>query len=334
VSSGNPLLTPAVLTTGAAANRRYEGTFIQVTGAISAVGTTAGSSPAHNYTISDGSGNIVVRVLDILGVLPFSAGQTITAAGAGGQFNADFQVNVGLASAIQQGVPADIYPPTVVKVLATGAQQLNVEFNEVVSQSTAEVAANYEVFRTNATGTTIAVTAAHRATDTKKVDLTLGSSLDVVEGWTLRVKNVADAVGNAIPPAGVTRTIEAVAVPPPEVVTLSGPKFTFLPRRGETYPITFTVTSAVANAAMGSDAEVLLRIFDLRGQLKRTLFDSHFNAGNYTNNRATRTWDGRDDLQQMVPAGTYIVHLLVTKPRGGGRQEKQIPVVVATRLER
>jgi hypothetical protein len=95
VSSANPPLAPAVLTTGAAANHRYEGTFVEVTGTVSAVATTAGTSPAHNYTANDGSGNIVVRVLDIPGVPIFGIGEQITARGAGGQFNADFQVIVG-----------------------------------------------------------------------------------------------------------------------------------------------------------------------------------------------------------------------------------------------
>jgi flagellar hook assembly protein FlgD len=124
----------------------------------------------------------------------------------------------------------------------------------------------------------------------------------------------------------------AIAAAPAESVTLSGPKYTFLPRQGETYPIPWTVTSEVA----AGSSEVLIRIFDLRGQLKRSLYDSRFGSTSpYTDNRATMLWDGRDDLQQMVPAGTYVVHMLVSPKReGGGRQDKQFPVVVATRLER
>jgi hypothetical protein len=115
-----------------------------------------------------------------------------------------------------------------------------------------------------------------------------------------------------------------------ETVSVNGPPFTFLPRSGETYPITFSVPSRAANGA----AEVVVRIFDLQGRLKKTLFDTRFVNNAFTNNRATRNWDGRDDIAQIVPAGTYIVHLLVTGERSGERQEAQMPVVVATRLDR
>jgi hypothetical protein len=143
------------------------------------------------------------------------------------------------------------------------------------------------------------------------------------------VKNVADPLGNAIPANGVTRAIEQA---PSESVTVSGPKNTFLPRQGESYPITFTVTSDVATG----NGEVLVRIFDLRGQLKKTHFDSKAEINPFpSSNRLTRNWDGRDDLSRLVPAGTYVVHLLVTpKKTSGEQQSAQMPVVIATRLER
>jgi hypothetical protein len=104
-----------------------------------------------------------------------------------------------------------------------------------------------------------------------------------------------------------------------------------LPRQGESYPITITVPSGAAQG----DSDVLLRIFDMRGQLKRTLFDNRFQLNAFTNNHAVRLWDGRDDVAELVPAGAYVAHLVVTpKQQGGERKQAQIPVVVATRLER
>jgi hypothetical protein len=97
VSSGNPPLQARHLSTGGAASRAWEGTYIEVTGPILAI---ARSGPATNYTVNDGSGPIVVRVVDTLGVPQFSHGELITARGAGGQFQADFQILVGRAADI------------------------------------------------------------------------------------------------------------------------------------------------------------------------------------------------------------------------------------------
>jgi hypothetical protein len=225
VSSGNPPLEPRVLETGEAGNRAWEGTYIQCSGTVIAKSTTgSGTSAATNYTMDDGSGSLVARVVDILGAAQFEVGQTITARGAGSQFQSDFQILVGRQDAI--------------------------------------------------------------------------------------------FLGGAPPPAGGGGKL-----------SISGPPFTFLPRQGESYPITFSVP---ANPTAGG--EVLLRIFDLRGQLKRTLFDNRFDRSGTT---ATRTWDGRDELGQYVPAGTYVAHLVVTPERtGGSPQEAQMPVVVASRLDR
>jgi hypothetical protein len=323
ISSGNAPLQPTPLSTGAAASPDWEGTYILVTGEILAIEE---QTAAINYTINDGSGPVVVRVVSTVPATPFNVGQTITARGAGSQFQSTFQILVGEPSAIFEGEPSDTFPPALLRAAATGAQEVTLEFNEPVSQATAEIEANYDVFSTSQPATTIAVTNAVLA-GANAVRLTLASRLDVRLGWTVRVRSVADLLGNAIPAAGVTRVIEE---PLAESVTVSGPPFTFLPRRGETYPITFTVPSVFATGA----GEVLVRIFDLQGRLKKTLFDSRFDQNAFTNNRATRAWDGRDDVAEIVPAGTYVVHVAVIGARTGDRREAQMPVVVATRLER
>jgi predicted extracellular nuclease len=83
VSGGNPALQPRQLSTGAAASSQWEGTYIEVTAPITAKVTQTG---AINYTVNDGSGNLVVRVVSTVGAPEFNSGQTITARGAGGQF--------------------------------------------------------------------------------------------------------------------------------------------------------------------------------------------------------------------------------------------------------
>jgi len=322
LSSGNPPLVPAVLRTGDAAGREWEGTYILTSGPILAKTTSGG---AFNYTVDDGSGPVVIRVVSTINATEFNVGQTITARGAGSQFNADFQILVGAAAAISEGTPIDVFPPSIVRASATGAREVTVTFNEAVASASGGDSGNYEIFRTNATGETIGVTSA--TVGGTSVRLTLDGNLDVSRGYTVRVRNVADMLGNAISAAGVTRVIEETLA---ETVTLSGPPFTFLPRQGEAYPITFTVPSDVA----GNDGEVLLRIFDVQGRLLRTLFDSRFDTGAFTNNRAVRAWDGRDDFGQIVPAGTYVAHLHVVGNQSGEAKRTTIPVVVATRLDR
>ena len=322
VSSGNPPLVPTALRTGDASNRQWEGTYILTSGPILAKTSTGG---AFNYTVDDGSGPVVIRVVGTIGATEFNVGQTITGRGAGSQFNADFQILVGEAAGVFEGMPADIFPPSVARASATSAREVTVTFNEAVAPASAGVASNYEIFRTNVPSETIGVMAA--TVDGASVRLALDGNLDVSRGYTVRVRNVADLLGNAISANGVTRVIEE---PLAETVTLSGPPYTFLPRQGESYPITFTVTSDVA----GGNGEVLLRIFDVQGRLLRTLFDSRFDTETFANNRAVRSWDGRDQVGQLVPAGTYVAHLNVVGNQSGDAQKTTIPVVVATRLNR
>ena len=323
VSSGNPPLQPTVLSTGDAANSQWEGTYVLVTGEILAIEV---QTAARNYTINDDSGPVVVRVVSTVPAPVFTVGQTITARGAGSQFQTTFQILVGEASAIFEGEPTDSFPPSVLRASATGAQEVTVTFNEPVAQASAETSSNYEVFRTNNASEVIAVTSA-TLSGTSAVRLALASPINVASGYSVRVRNVADLLGNPISAAGVTRVIDE---PLAESVAVSGPPFTFLPRRGETYPITFSVPSQFVSGA----GEVLVRIFDLQGRLKKTLFDSRFEQNAFSNNRATRSWDGRDDVAEIVPAGTYVVHIVVVGAQSGERREAHMPVVVATRLDR
>ncbi len=102
-------------------------------------------------------------------------------------------------------------------------------------------------------------------------------------------------------------------------IELQVPARTFLPLQGESFPVKFRSQPG---------AETKLRIFDLRGQLMLTLFETGSGSGSL----ATRAWNGRDRDFELVPAGTYIVHLSVVDPKTGNEQTKTAPVVVATRL--
>ncbi len=102
---------------------------------------------------------------------------------------------------------------------------------------------------------------------------------------------------------------------------------TFLPVLGERFPIRFVSLPK---------SETRLRLFDLKGRLIITLFDSRFNGPVSTIPAAPTTvvWDGLDSTYQPVHAGMYIAHLSVVDIATGHEESQTAPVVVATRLSK
>jgi hypothetical protein len=66
---------------------------------------------------------------------------------------------------------------------------------------------------------------------------------------------------------------------------------------------------------------VLLRVFDVQGRELFVLVDEIAPPGGLR----TFLWDGRDDLNQRLPAGVYVLHLEIP----GSGDETTAPVVVA-----
>ncbi|MFH1011574.1 MAG: choice-of-anchor X domain-containing protein [bacterium] len=77
------------------------------------------------------------------------------------------------------------------------------------------------------------------------------------------------------------------------------------------------------NAPLG--AQIKLRVFNLRGQIVATLVNKT-SVGPFT-----ISWDGRDELRELLPLGTYIVHL--ESEYSGKKTTAMKPVVVGTRLK-
>lgn len=69
---------------------------------------------------------------------------------------------------------------------------------------------------------------------------------------------------------------------------------------------------------------VRLRVFDLRGRLITTLVNKPAGGPNEI------LWDGRDDLNNLLPLGSYILHL--ESVRDGASNTKSKPIVVGTKL--
>lgn len=220
VSGGNTPLTPALQTTAAAAAASNEGSYIAAVGPITAISATTGTNPAHNFTIDDGSGPVVVRVDDDLapGLETWLVGDELEAAGAGGHFGTDGQIIAGLAAdLVNNGQGPDVTPPTLVSAALDGTVEVLLQFSEAVTAPTAEDEGNYEVYQTAAPGNTVAVVSAVLQADPSQVLLTVAASLSGTP-HTVRVNDIQDAAGNPIA-ANSTAAISDLGPLPQIVIT-------------------------------------------------------------------------------------------------------------------
>ena len=79
-------------------------------------------------------------------------------------------------------------------------------------------------------------------------------------------------------------------------------------------------------------SRAIVRIFDLSGRFITSLVDDYYeSSGVITHSDGLAPWDGRDKLGQIVPPGTYIMHLEVFDPTTGETHSDAKPVVVGVR---
>lgn len=102
---------------------------------------------------------------------------------------------------------------------------------------------------------------------------------------------------------------------PSDGLVLKVPNRPFAPDLGQTLRIEYNAPATGA---------VRLRIYNLRGQLVQTLVDK--NAGGPD----VIDWDGRNDLREILPLGTYILHLESVK--NGDTDSVIKPIVIGTKL--
>ena len=103
-------------------------------------------------------------------------------------------------------------------------------------------------------------------------------------------------------------------------ISLKVPNKPFVPDEGEKLPIEYSAGTV--------HSHVTLRLFDMSGRMITTLFD-----GTGLPFPVVKQWDGRDQLGELVPLGTYICHLEVVNNNTGKRTVKIAPIVVGTILK-
>ncbi|OUW79295.1 MAG: hypothetical protein CBD77_02810 [bacterium TMED217] len=99
--------------------------------------------------------------------------------------------------------------------------------------------------------------------------------------------------------------------------TLSVSPYPFVPQLGEVIKYSYSFPS---------DARIKLRIFDTAGRLITTLYDEYRGISFYKE----ATWDGRDNLNRLVPSGTYLIHLDIIDSVTGKNHQKIAPIVIAS----
>jgi hypothetical protein len=108
-----------------------------------------------------------------------------------------------------------------------------------------------------------------------------------------------------LPPTGV----------PSDELALKVPNRPFAPDLGQRLHIEYNAPAL---------SEVRLRVFDLRGRVVATIVNKPAGGSNIIE------WDGRDDLRELLPIGTYLLHL-ESIVQGNSRTQVK-PVVIGTKL--
>ena len=106
-------------------------------------------------------------------------------------------------------------------------------------------------------------------------------------------------------------------------IQISPAPFVLLPSMEETLDFTYSFPN---------NSRVIIRVYDLSGRFITSLVDKYYpNAGIVNRYENSSAWDGRDQLGQIVPPGTYIMHMEVMNPVTGETQTDAAPIVVGVK---
>jgi len=107
--------------------------------------------------------------------------------------------------------------------------------------------------------------------------------------------------------------------PGSECTKLTVAPYPFVPKLGEVIKYTYEYPS---------NCRVILRVYDMSGRFITTLEDNYFALSWKKDN----TWDGRNELNQLVSPGTYLFHLEATNRTTGKTQTDIAPVVIGVKF--
>ena len=100
---------------------------------------------------------------------------------------------------------------------------------------------------------------------------------------------------------------------------ISAAPYPFVPKLGEVIKY---------NYEYPANCRAIIRVYDLSGRFITTLVDSYF-AVSW---KRDGFWDGRNQLNQLMPPGNYLLHLQTTNRSTGKSKESIAPVVIGVKF--
>ncbi|MDO9549211.1 MAG: lamin tail domain-containing protein [Candidatus Marinimicrobia bacterium] len=107
--------------------------------------------------------------------------------------------------------------------------------------------------------------------------------------------------------------------PGAERTIISTAPYPFVPQLGEVIKYTYEYPS---------NCRAIVRVYDMSGRFITTLDDNYYALSWSKDN----TWDGRNELNQLVPPGTYLLHLETTNRTTGKTKVDIAPVVIGVKF--
>lgn len=148
------------------------------------------------------------------------------------------------------------------------------------------------------------------------VNLTLDSLLQI--GTLIEVSGIGGSYSGTsqIQPAYASDIIEKLEGTPGDFeIYLRVEPYPFVPQLGEKINYEYSFPD---------DARIKLRVFDISGRHITTLYDEYRGISFYKQS----SWDGRDELNRVVPPGVYLMHLEITDTKTGKLNIDTAPVVI------
>ena len=110
---------------------------------------------------------------------------------------------------------------------------------------------------------------------------------------------------------------------PVSITDISPAPYVLLPSYGETLDFSYSFPD---------NSRVIIRIFDLSGRFVTSLIDQNYqDSGTISMDGESSAWDGRDQLGQIVPSGTYIIHIETMNFSSGETHTDAAPIVVGVK---
>ena len=81
-----------------------------------------------------------------------------------------------------------------------------------------------------------------------------------------------------------------------------------------------------------SNSRVIIRVFDVSGRFITTLVDKFYESSGIVKREVLRSsWDGRNHVGQVLPPGTYLMHMEASNFYTGSTSTDVAPVVIGVR---